>query len=230
MKRGTLCALALALCLTVAACGQRQEAAVTPSPTQTPAATPVPTPKPTPTPTPLPVFDPEDPFATMPNHYLLAYGRGGWSTGFTMQPDGSFSGVYVDNNMGDDDPDLYPNGTRYICSFSGQFSRPERVDDHTYSVKIESLTLSHPDDGAEEISEEEGVRYIYTGPYGLEDTDELLLCLPDKPASELSEDALRAPSDRAGWKPTEAGTLGEYMLYNPAQDLVFSGVFRGEVT
>ena len=78
--------------------------------------------------------------------------------------------------------------------------------------------------------EEEGVRYIYTGPYGLEDTDELLLCLPDKPASELSEDALRAPSDRAGWKPTEAGTLGEYMLYNPAQDLVFSGVFRGEVT
>lgn len=233
MKKRTVWALILALCLSLTACAGRQgEAAATPNPTSTPVPTavptstptPTPTPEPTPTPTPLPVFDPENPFATMPNYYLLAYGRGGWSTSFTMEDDGSFSGVYIGNAMGDADPDLYPEGTRYTCVFSGQFARPERVDDNTYSVKIESLELSHPADGAEELAD--NIRYIFTGPYGLEDTDELLLCLPDKPASELSEDALRSPSDRAGWKPTEAGTLGAYMLYNPAQNEVFSGYFE----
>lgn len=213
MKKRTVWGLILTLCLSLTACAGQPKAAATPTPT------------PEPTPTPLPVFDPENPFATMPNYYLLAYGRGGWSTSFTMQPDGSFSGVHIGNAMGDADPDLYPEGTRYTCVFSGQFARPERVDDHTYSVKLEFLELSHPADGAEELSED-GFRYIYTGPYGLEDTEELLLCLPDKPASELSEDALRSPSDRAGWKPTEAGTLGEYMLYNPAQDEVFTGSFK----
>lgn len=219
MKKRTVWGLILTLCLSLTACAGQPKAAATPTPVPTAVPTPIPTP------TPLPVFDPEDPFATMPNYYLLAYGRGGWSTDFTMQPDGSFSGVYHDNDMGDADPEAYPGGTRYICAFSGQFARPERVDDHTYSVKLESLELSHPADGAEELSED-GFRYIYTGPYGLEDTEELLLCLPDKPASELSEDALRSPSDRAGWKPTEAGTLGEYMLYSPAADEVFTGSFK----
>jgi hypothetical protein len=57
----------------------------------------------------------------------------------------------------------YPDGTVHICSFTGQFSAPEKVDDHTYRFKVTSLEYDDP--GSESI--EDGIRYITEEPYGV---------------------------------------------------------------
>ena len=62
-------------------------------------------------------------------------GAGGWSTDFTIEKDGSFSGVYHDSDMGDTG-DGYPNGTMYYCNFSGHFTNLTKVDDDTYEMSL----------------------------------------------------------------------------------------------
>lgn len=160
--------------------------------------------------------EPENLFEILPRSYLFCSGAGGWSTELSLEADGTFTGMYHDSDMGDLDEVRYPNGTVYLCQFRGRFAQPEPVDEIAWTMRIESLELDHPDDGAEEI--EDGVRYIYSGPYGLEDTEELTVYLPATPAEGLSENVLWAARGPYDWSPTEAGTLGLTILYNAAQD------------
>lgn len=160
--------------------------------------------------------EPENLFEILPRGYLFCSGAGGWSTELSLEPDGSFTGMHHDSNMGERDEEKYPNGTVYICQFRGKFAQPEPVDGTTWTMRIESLELDHPAGQSEEI--EDGIRYIYTDPYGLEDTEELTVYLPDTPAEGLSEDVLWAVRGPYDWSPTEAGTLGLTILYNAAQD------------
>lgn len=165
--------------------------------------------------------DPEEPpaegnlFETLPRMYLFCSGAGGWSTELTLETDGSFTGLHSDADMGDSDPEKYPDGTRYICRFSGRFARPVKLDETTYSMALESLELEHPDDGAEEYAD--GVRYVYCGPYGLENTQELIVYLPETPAATLPEEVLWAAKGPYDWQPTAEGTLGLTILFNRAE-------------
>lgn len=165
---------------------------------------------------------PEDPaeaenlFERIPRDYIFCSGAGGWSTELSLEPDGSFTGMYHDSDMGDLDQAKYPNGTVYLCQFRGQFAQPEAVDETTWTMKLESLELDHPADEAEEFAD--GMRFIYSEPFGLEDTEALTVYLPDTPAEELDEDVLWAVQGPYGWNATEAGTLGLTILYNAAQD------------
>lgn len=159
--------------------------------------------------------EPVNLFETIPGTYLFCSGAGGWGTELTLEADGSFTGVFHDSDMGVADPEKYPQGTRYLCAFSGKFTQPAQVDETTWSMEIETLELEHPDDGTEEYAD--GVRYIYSGPYGLEDAEEIRIYLPDTPAEGLLEDVLWAVRGPYDWKPTEEGTLGLTVLYNVSQ-------------
>lgn len=158
---------------------------------------------------------PEDFFETLPRTYMFCSGAGGWSTDLCLEADGSFTGQYHDADMGVTDPERFPQGTWYICNFSGQFTRPVKIDETTWSMEIASLELEHPDDESEEYAD--GRRYIYTSPYGLENAEEILIYLPDTPADSLSEDVLWAARGPYNWRATAEGTLGLTILYNVSQ-------------
>jgi len=125
-------------------------------------------------------------FSDIPSCFTFSSGAGGWSTDIEISEDGSFSGMFLDSDMGDTG-NGYSNGTVYICNFSGRFSEPEATDDpFIYSMKLLELNV---DDDAEVNSEEiiDDVRYVYSTPYGFEDADEFLLYLPGASLSDMTE-------------------------------------------
>lgn len=162
---------------------------------------------------------PEEFFGTLPRTYMFCSGAGGWSTELTLEPDGCFTGLFLDADMGVSDPEKFPGGTRYICRFHGKFTQPAKVDETAYSMELESLELEHPDDESEEYAD--GVRYIYAGPYGLEGAAAIMIYLPGALAESLPEGVLRAVKGPYDWEPTEAGTLGLTVLYNVSQEQGF---------
>ncbi len=147
--------------------------------------------------------------------FWFGSGAGGWRTVLYVEDDGSFEGVYTDSDMGSTGDD-YPNGTCYISEFTGTFTAPKKVDEYTYSVEIQDLTLSK-EPGKEEIRD--GIKYIYSEPYGLDDAKELLFYLPGAPVKALPEGYL---SWARGYGDTIEETLPFYGLYNVGGDQGFS--------
>lgn len=158
-------------------------------------------------------------FAQMPDTFCFLSGAGAWSTELYLADDGTFTGFFHDSDMGAADPQRYPNGTVYVCEFGGAFTRPQKVDDYTYSVHVQSLVYVAP----EKESVEDGVRYITSTPYGLDHADEVLIYLPGYPVKNLSEEALGwLMSAGAFWDPDgRPETLPFYALNNVNEQQVF---------
>lgn len=138
-------------------------------------------------------------------------GAGGWSSDIKINPDGSFEGSHHDSDMGDIS-DSYPYGTEYFCKFSGKFSVPVRVNEYTFSMRLESVNLEQ-EPGKTEIRD--GVRYITSTAYGLDDADEILIYLPGTKVSDLPEEF----STWIWWRITDYNgnkeeKLPKYGLYN----------------
>lgn len=141
--------------------------------------------------------------------FLFGSGVGAWGTTLRVEADGSFTGQYHDSDMGSNG-DTYPNGTVYLCDFTGSFTEPERVNDYTYLVRIDNITLAEEPE-REEITE--GTRYIYSEPYGMEDAEEIWIYLPGAPIAEL-------PEGYRSW-------VGYYNLDNaPDTGLPFYGLYN----
>ncbi len=174
-------ALALALC----ACTNTPESRglidddrkdPTPAPTQA-AETP------TPTETPEPVVD-LSLYEEMANwSYVFSSGAGGWATELTVNPDGSFKGEYYDYDMGVTGPG-YPNGSKYECIFNGHFSTYTETAPYIYKVTIGDIKYEHTP-GTEETKDD--MHYIYTDPYGIGSSKELMVYLPGAPVKDLPE-------------------------------------------
>ncbi len=122
-------------------------------------------------------------FELMPRGFDFASGAGAWGTHIDVEKDGSFVGQYHDADMGDVGED-YPNGTVFICNFSGKFSAPKKIDKYTYSMKLERLET---DGNRGESYIEDGTMYINSEPYGFDDADEFIIYAPGIPISELPE-------------------------------------------
>ena len=131
-------------------------------------------------------------------------GVGAWSTDMRILPDGTFSGEFHDSDMGTTG-ETYPNGTVYFCSFTGRMSLTEQVDDLTWKIRVDSLTVAQ-DQPEEEILD--GVRYVRSGAYGLTEGAEMLLFAPGTPVAGFTEDMKiwahlngldDAPSELEGW-------------------------------
>jgi uncharacterized protein YecT (DUF1311 family) len=116
-------------------------------------------------------------------NFTFLSGAGGWSTDLTIAEDGTFKGVYHDSEMGNASEE-YPNGTQYYCSFQGKFTQPIKKEEYIYSTTIESISYDYPV-GTEEIKD--GIRYIYSDAYGLDNAKEILIYLPGMPIADLPE-------------------------------------------
>lgn len=144
-------------------------------------------------------------------------GAGGWATRLMVDEDGSFAGEFFDGELGAVG-EGYPNGTMYECSFSGKFTQPEKVNDCTYSMRIQEISYDREPDTEEII---DGVLYCYGTPYGLDGAEEILIYLPGAPLDQLPEE-YRSWVGFYDLSKAETSELEFYGLYNEAQQCGFS--------
>ena len=114
--------------------------------------------------------------------FYFSSGAGGWGTSLYFEPDGSFHGDYHDSEMGSTGPG-YDFGTVYTCVFNGKIDTCEEISGGIYRLHIDSLEYDAED--VETI--EDDIRYITSTPYGLENTDELIVYMPGVPLDELAD-------------------------------------------
>lgn len=161
-------------------------------------------------------------FADISNlEFWFGSGAGAWCTVLTVHANGTFEGEYHDSDIGSSG-DAYPYGTYYLCNFTGNFAEPEKLNDYTYSVRIEQMDLERSP-GTEEIKE--GIKYIYSGPYGLEDAEEVLFYMPGAPIQELPE----GYRDWVGYSQITDTQLPFYGLYNVKAENGFSSYEKIEM-
>ena len=148
--------------------------------------------------------------------FYFASGAGGWRTFLNIEEDGSFFGEYSDSDMGSTG-EGYPNGTYYYCKFNGKFTEAVKVNDYTYSMKIEEISCVNEPETSEII---DGILYYYATPYGMEGAEEVLIYLPGAPVSELPEEYINWV--RNDMVDPDAVELSFYGLYNVTEQKGFS--------
>lgn len=118
-----------------------------------------------------------------PKEFVLSDGADSWNTVMTIQPDGSFAGVYRSVDPTEAAPE-YPRGTVYLCEFSGQFGSVEPRDKSSYTMKLDWLnTLTEP---GEDWFQEDYL-YVTVDPFGLELGTDFVLYGPKTAVKELNE-------------------------------------------
>ena len=152
--------------------------------------------------------------------FYFSSGAGGWRTVLHIDGSGVFSGTYSDSDMGGSGEDGIW-GIQHRCDFTGQFTQPVRVNDYTYSVRIDEIAYEK-EAGTEEVID--GTQYCYTDPYGLEDAEDILIYLPGAPLGQL-------PQEFRSWVGYSENTRDElpfYALNNAVHQQGFSSYDRLE--
>lgn len=116
--------------------------------------------------------------------WSFSSGAGGWSTDMQILENGSFIGTYHDSEMGEMGDD-YPYGTIYVCSFEGQMTLLEQVDEYSWKIRVDNLTL---DDEPGQETIDDGIRFVTSELYGLSEGDEMTVYLPGTPVDMFTED------------------------------------------
>ena len=151
--------------------------------------------------------------------FTFSSGAGAWATQLNIQPDGSFSGEYWDMDMGNTG-DGYPNGTQYGNTFTGTFTDLKKVNDYTWSMKLDKINYTY-EIGKEEILDQ--ILYSYTEAYGLDGADEVDIYLPGAPVDQLPEEFLQWACSNYDRLEAEENGLPCYGLYNVEGAEGFSG-------
>lgn len=158
--------------------------------------------------------------------FWFGSGVGGWCTELRVYPDGTSVGQYHDIDMGDTGKG-YPDGTVYICNFTGNFWNLEKINDYTYKTKIEHISWFKKV-GTKDI--EDNMRIIYSEPYGLEESNNIFFYKKGSPMKQL-------PKEYKDWiisavdGPIEGKSkLPFYGLYNEKMAYGFSSYEVGKTS
>ena len=160
----------------------------------------------------------EDLFSKIQGKWFeFSSGVGAWSTELIMAENGAFSGNFHDSEMGETG-EGYPNGTVYGCTFHGQFSDPEKVDETTWKVKIKV----EMDEGQVPEAIEDQIRYVTAPPYGLEKAETVMIYETGTPIEKL-------PAGFMSWShmqevDPDAKTLPYYGIWNETDDAGFVSI------
>ena len=148
--------------------------------------------------------------------YVFSSGAGAWSSELNIYKDGSFDGQYSDTDMAPP--------TTYYSTYNGKFGTPKKVDEYSYSIKIENLNITNDlhilygDDYDKMYSKE--VKYVPSKPYGVDKTTELIVYPPFTPLSKM---ATECANSLGLWLTKGESTLPKdaYVLYNSAEGAAF---------
>ena len=164
----------------------------------------------------------EDLFSKIQGKWFeFSSGVGAWSTELIMAENGAFSGNFHDSEMGETG-EGYPNGTVYGCTFHGQFSDPEKVDETTWKVKIKV----EMDEGQVPEAIEDQIRYVTAPPYGLEKAETVMIYETGTPIEKLPE-GFMSWSHMQEVDP-DAKTLPYYGIWNETDDAGFVSIDEAE--
>lgn len=155
-------------------------------------------------------------FELMPTQFIFSSGVGNWRTVLNIDKDGSFTGEFSDSDMGIGGED-YPNGTTYICNFNGKFSTPKKIDEYMYSMKLTSMVVENNEG---DTYYDNGVKYVYSKPNGMDNASDFKIYFPGIKISDL-------PKQVVAWCPigtSEAETLPYYVIYNEVGQSAFIGI------
>lgn len=156
----------------------------------------------------------------LPFRYKELYfssGTGGWGTSLRLEKDGDFIGTFQDSNWGETGIG-YPEGTVETCKFRGNFSNIKKIDEHTYTMTLDEITF---DNEPGETWIKNGIKYVATTPYGIEDGREFRLYTPEKSTEGFSEEFLMWRCSPYGEYIDELAILGKYGLHNVKMDYGF---------
>lgn len=160
----------------------------------------------------------EDLFSRIQGKWFeFSSGAGAWSTELIMAENGAFSGNFHDSEMGETG-EGYPNGTVYGCTFHGQLSDPEKVDETTWKVKIKV----EMDEGQVPEAIEDQIRYVTAQPYGLEKAETVMIYETGTPIEKLPE-GFMSWSHMQEVDP-DAKTLPYYGIWNETDDAGFVSI------
>lgn len=160
----------------------------------------------------------EDLFSKIQGKWFeFSSGVGAWSTELIMDTNGAFAGNFHDSEMGETG-EGYPNGTVYGCTFHGQFSDPEKVDETTWKVKIKV----EMDEGQVPEAIEDQIRYVTAPPYGLEKAETVMIYETGRPIEKLPE-GFMSWSHMQEVDP-DAKTLPYYGIWNETDDAGFVSI------
>lgn len=132
------------------------------------------------------------PLSTESAEFSFLSGAGAWRTVITLNRDGTFTGWFLDSDMGDTG-EGYPKGSAYTCAFSGKFENIEKVNAYSYKMTLADV-ITEKTVGEEWIESE--IRYIASDPYGLNDPineqgcTEFVFYLPNTPIDQVPEEFL----------------------------------------
>ncbi|MGN0762629.1 MAG: SH3 domain-containing protein [Aristaeellaceae bacterium] len=137
--------------------------------------------------------------------WMLSSGVGAWRVMLAIQPDGSFTGLYEDSDMGETGPG-YPNGTQYGCSFSGRLGAFTQVSGQEYRMTVAQVTMDGPLPGERTA---DGMRMVTQAFSSLEVGDMISIYLPGTTTSAVPEEYFTWVQDNVS-----GGALVNAGLYN----------------
>jgi len=146
--------------------------------------------------------------------FEFSSGAGAWSTELVIAEDGSFTGNYHDSEMGETG-EGYPDGTVYGCAFHGSFSDLTAVDEYTWTAKV----TWELDEGQVPEAIEDGIRYVTSKPYGIENAQTVTLFVPGTPVKQLPEAFI--PWSHLQETDPDAAELPCYGIWNEADEAGF---------
>lgn len=119
--------------------------------------------------------------------FIFCSGAGGWQTTLTFGKDLSFTGNYVDSDLGLQDEEGI-DGTVFVCNFHGSFTDVKKLGDLKYRVSLKEL-VSETEKDKVWYGEENGNRYKYVGsyPYGISGGNEFEIYLPGIASADVDE-------------------------------------------
>ncbi len=154
-------------------------------------------------------FDTGLPEDTPPLEFIMATGASSMYTSLTLHPDGSFEGVYWNNeNIAAEE---YPMGTRYYCEFSGRFDEIAKMDEYSYSMHLAELNCGTELD---KVWIQDEVRHIGSEPVGVEQGETFRFYLPGAPLADLDEAFVSWCPDAYQWRERSIDRLSSYGIYN----------------
>ena len=160
-------------------------------------------------------------FSDFPTKYTFTSGFGAWATVLTLSGDGKFEGIYHDSDAISSNSIKYPKGTFYYSTFNGKFKNPGKISDTSYSMQIETLNI---DNNIDKVYYGDGVEYIASEPYGIENAKELIIYLPGTKIEDVDEECLAMPSSYF----FKSGKLADncVLLCNMADKTCFVGYYE----
>ena len=172
-------------------------------------------------------------FSEIPPRYWLGGDVGLWYSELIINSDGTFTGHYQDTNAGEFG-DSY-SGTVYYSDYTGAFTNPMKLDDHTYSFEVGPIVFSGTD-GEAEIRMSEGeefvtsdgvapIRYVFTDRATLVEGETVYLYTPGAKLSELP-DGFKHYVQYSDSFSDDGKTLSIFGLYDAEYKYGYAGTFE----